>query len=157
QQQVGLGVGDGQGHRRSQRRRRRHAVRREHHDELLALRNFHGDPMTRQAIQPMNAKTGSKRFLTAVAVLSFASLTALGSARAADDPFADKASPPPGAAMAPVPQATDGAGEPGPQKQGPPAAPVEPAPAPTAFVQQLPASAYPEPDRGLYGGSLWLD
>ncbi len=106
----------------------------------------------------MNAKTGSKRSLTAVAVLSFASLTALGSARAADDPFAgDKASPPPGAPMAPVPQAADGAGEPGPQKQGPPAAPEEPAPAPTAIVQELPASAYPEPTRGLYGGSLWLD
>jgi hypothetical protein len=102
----------------------------------------------------MNAKTGSKRPLTAVAVLSFASLTVLGSARAADDPFA--ASPSVGT-MAPVPQATDGAGEPGPQKQGPPAAPEEPAPAPTAFVQQLPASAYPEPTRGLYGGSLWLD
>ncbi len=106
----------------------------------------------------MNAKTGSKRSLTAVAVLSFTSLTALGSARAADDPFAgDKASPPPGATMAPVPQATDAAGEPGPQKQGPPAAPEEPALAPTAIVQELPASAYPEPTRGLYGGSLWLD
>src|SRR5947207_7645613 len=104
----------------------------------------------------MNAKTGSKRSLPAVAVFFFASLTALGSARAVDDPFADKPSPP-GATIAPVPQATDGAGEPGPQKQGPPAAPEESAPAPTAFVQQLPASAYPEPDRGLYGSALWLD
>jgi len=101
----------------------------------------------------MNAKTGSKLSLPAVAVFFFASLTALGSAHAVDDPFA---SPAPNG-WAPGSQATDGAGEPGPQKQGPPAAPEEPAPAPTAFVQQLPASAYPEPDRGLYGSALWLD
>ena len=49
-------------------------------------------------------------------------------------------------------------GEPGPQKQGPIASPEQPAEVPPAIVQQLPASAYPEPYiRGLYGGPLWLD
>jgi hypothetical protein len=68
-----------------------------------------------------------------------------------DSPAGDGDATKPGAPTA------DGPGEPGPQKQGPPAAPAQPAAAPPAIVQQLPASAYPEPNRGLYGGSLWLD
>lgn len=94
---------------------------------------------------------------------SFVSLVVFSSAfgsvaRAADvdDPFAGEAPSASPAKPKAAPQSSD-AGEPGPQKQGPPAAPEEAAPVAPAFVQQLPASGYPEPDRGLYGGSLWLD
>ena len=110
----------------------------------------------------MSARPSSKSSFTFV-VFSFTTLLALGaagSARAAataDDPFAGDTTAGRPAAPTVVPQATDGAGETGPQKQGPPAAPEEAAPVAPAFVQQLPASAYPEPTRGLYGGSLWLD
>ncbi len=107
----------------------------------------------------MNARLRSRLSPSAVALLSFATLgafVAVPSARAADDdPFAGDS--PPGAPAVPAKKGADAAGEPGPQKQGPPAAPEEPAATPPAIVQELPASAYPEPTRGLYGGSLWLD
>ena len=86
-------------------------------------------------------------------VFSFTVLLAVGAAgsaraaAAADDPFAGDTTAGRPAAPTVVPQATDMAGETGPQKQGPPAAPEEAAPVAPAFVQQLPASAYPEPDR----------
>ena len=81
-----------------------------------------------------------------------------GASRAAatdDDPFAGDASPKPSTG---TPSPTVTGGEPGPQKQGPTAAPEQPAEVAPALVQELPASAYPEPYvRGLYGGPLWLD
>jgi hypothetical protein len=114
----------------------------------------------------MSARLSSKSPRT-LAVFSFAALFTFGAARSAraaaapsDDPFAGdttagRPTSAPGSRSG-DPQAID-AGDTGPQKQGPPAAPEEAAPVAPAFVQQLPATAYPEPTRGLYGGSLWLD
>ncbi len=113
----------------------------------------------------MTAPPSSKKSLLTLAVVSFAALFTFGAARparaaaaASDDPFAGDTTAGRPAAGAPSvsPQAVD-PGDTGPQKQGPPAAPEEAAPVAPAFVQQLPATAYPEPTRGLYGGSLWLD
>jgi hypothetical protein len=95
----------------------------------------------------------SVTFAFSVLAVSLVLVTATSARASDDDPFAGD-TPPGGTNKHP---GSDAAGEPGAQKQGPPAAPVEPAPAVPAVVQELPASAYPEPTRGLYGGSLWLD
>lgn len=106
---------------------------------------------------PMNISTSSKRFsLVFVAIIT---LCLPGLSRAAgateDDPFAGDAPPKPSTG---APSPTVEGGEPGPQKQGPTAAPEQPAELAPAVIQELPASAYPEPYvRGLYGGPLWLD
>jgi hypothetical protein len=76
-------------------------------------------------------------------------LGAASSARAHEaDPFAGEKIPD-------VPQSNVAA----PSSQAPPSAPAgSDANFPTGLVERLPASAYPEPlNRGLYGGSLWLD
>ncbi|HLK92542.1 MAG TPA: hypothetical protein VKZ18_21790 [Polyangia bacterium] len=82
-------------------------------------------------------------------------LGAAGPARASDaDPFAE--TPPAAAPAGAAPEAV-------PSKSAVPPAPAS-APAQPAIniapgiIEQLPASAYPEPyTRGLYGGPLWLD
>src|SRR5580692_3173102 len=110
----------------------------------------------------MSRRISSK--LVSCVVFILATVSVLGRARAAgatdDDPFAGDqthgAPAAPATGTAPSPNVEGG--QPGPQKQGPIASPEEPAEVPPAVVQQLPASAYPEPViRGLYGGPLWLD
>jgi hypothetical protein len=90
-------------------------------------------------------------------VVAFAGLLALAavarSAQASDaDPFADI--PAKGAAAAPEEVPSSSAVPPGPA-----AAPTQSAASTVpGVVEELPASAYPEPvTRGLYGGPLWLD
>jgi hypothetical protein len=87
-------------------------------------------------------------------IVGFASgLAGQRSARAADvDPFAGD-NPPAAAADAESPASKSKV------PPAPAAAPAEPAVASVpGVVEQLPASAYPEPyTRGLYGGPLWLD
>jgi hypothetical protein len=111
----------------------------------------------------MSLRTSTKLHSRVVFIL--ATVSVLGTARAApskeDDPFAgDQPSaktPAPAPGTSTASPSVEG-GQPGPQKQGPIASPEEPAEVPPAVVQQLPASAYPEPViRGLYGGPLWLD
>jgi hypothetical protein len=81
--------------------------------------------------------------------IAFVVLGAAASARAQEsDPFAGEKIPD-------VPQSNVAA----PSSQGPASAPAgSDANFPTGLVERLPSSAYPEPlNRGLYGGSLWLD
>jgi hypothetical protein len=103
----------------------------------------------------MNAPQ-TKRFLLAFLTCSLAAIVAFGaarSARAADDdgdPFAGDQ--PKSAAPAAVPSTSSVAPAPAssPETSANAIAP--------GIVEQLPASAYPEPyTRGLYGGPLWLD
>jgi hypothetical protein len=110
----------------------------------------------------MSLRTRSK--LHNLVAFVVATLSVFETARAArateDDPFAGDQphGAPTSAANGTTPSPTVEGGQPGPQKQGPIASPEEPAEVPPAVVQQLPASAYPEPYiRGLYGSSLWLD
>src|SRR6185437_17006415 len=92
--------------------------------------------------------------VTSTIFAALATITAGGPARASDaDPFAE-----PGGAPAPsvTPDESPAAAKVAP---GPASAPPESAAtlAP-GIVEELPASAYPEPViRGLYGGPLWLD
>lgn len=99
----------------------------------------------------MSAKTP---WLLSLALLTWSS----GALAASDDPFADN---PPATAAPADPEAAPP--EAVPSKSKVPAAPAA-APAQSAaalapgIVEELPASAYPEPvTRGLYGGPLWLD
>ena len=87
--------------------------------------------------------------LAASTSIAFVILGAAFSARAQEaDPFA-------GDKIPEVPQSNVAA----PNQQGPASAPApSDANFPTGLVERLPSSAYPEPlNRGLYGGSLWLD
>lgn len=93
----------------------------------------------------MNAKTTWTLFLALVTWSAAAHATS-------DDPFAGDAPPP-----------TEGDAQAVPSKSKVPPAPAS-APAEAAanvapgVIEELPASAYPEPvTRGLYGGPLWLD
>jgi len=92
----------------------------------------------------MNAKT--------LRLVCLALVTWSGAARAAtDDPFADNPPADPGAAPESVPSKSK-------VPPGPASAPAVPANVAPGLIEQLPASAYPEPvTRGLYGGPLWLD
>jgi len=96
----------------------------------------------------MNALCMRQRVGSKLNWMVVAALVAWGAAaRAAeDDPFADNGAPASVPSKSKVPPA-------------PASSPAEPAAniAP-GIVEQLPASAYPEPvTRGLYGGPLWLD
>jgi hypothetical protein len=93
--------------------------------------------------------------ITGTAAAALVALVGAGQARATEaDPFAE--SPPavtaPGGAPESVPSKS-------PVPPAPASAPVEPAVnISPGIIEQLPASAYPEPyTRGLYGGPLWLD
>jgi len=91
----------------------------------------------------MNAKT--------FRLLSLALVIWTGAAHAADDPFADNPPADPEPAPAAVPSKSK-------VPPGPASAPAQSANIAPGLVEQLPASAYPEPvTRGLYGGPLWLD
>jgi hypothetical protein len=96
----------------------------------------------------------SQRRIFTLLTSTLTAVVAVGAARSARaqepvaDPFADQKGPPP--------------------RSGPPEPPVSSAPAASpatsansispGIVEELPASAYPEPViRGLYGGPLWLD
>ncbi len=88
---------------------------------------------------------GVRRKLNWIVVAALVAWTGAGVARAEDDPFAE-------AAPASVPSKSN-------VPPAPASSPAEPAAAiAPGVVEQLPASAYPEPvTRGLYGGPLWLD
>src|SRR5450432_3624043 len=101
----------------------------------------------------MNVRPIAKSLFTFV-VVPFASLIALGAARSArasaEDPFAGDAPAEAHPAAARATKVPPGA-EPAADSEA--TASAEP-----AIIQELPASAYPEPyTRGLYGSSLWLD
>ncbi len=101
----------------------------------------------------MTSQRTDKQLLTLLAAASTAALFAFGAARSAHASDEDPSDESPPGAEAPA--------------DAPPSSPVRPARASApaeaaassapAVIEELPASGYPEPNRGLYGGPLWLD